>query len=91
MLFIFQRSRPVTMWMKNTLIPLDMVFIGPDGRVNGLAQRAVPESLALISSPGPVRAVLELKAGSAARLGLGPGDQVISPALDGNGVPSAGR
>ncbi len=81
MLFIFRHSRPVIMWMKHTLIPLDMVFIGADGRIAGMAQRTIPESLSLIPSPGPVLAVLEVRAGTAARLGLGPGDRVICPLL----------
>lgn len=76
MLFHFGRPRPVSMWMKNTLIPLDMVFIDQTGRVVGIHPRAVPHSEAVISSPAPVLSVLELNGGTAARLGLKAGDQV---------------
>ncbi len=79
MVFIFRHSRPVIMWMKDTLIPLDMVFIGADGRIAGLARQAVPESLTHIPSPGPVQAVLEIQGGAAARLDLAVGDRVICP------------
>jgi uncharacterized membrane protein (UPF0127 family) len=67
--------------MRNTLIPLDMVFIAADGRIVKVAQRTVPMSLATISSGGPARAVLEVNGGTAARLGLKPGDRVVHPAF----------
>ena len=73
MLFDYVRPRPVSMWMKNTYIPLDMLFIAADGRVVNVARRTVPHSLRSISSAGRVRAVLELNAGTADRLGIGPG------------------
>jgi uncharacterized protein len=76
MLFDFGSDRPVSMWMKNTLIPLDMVFIDKDGRITGIAQRAVPYSLEVIPSPGPVRAVLEINGGVAEKLGIRTGDRV---------------
>ncbi len=79
MLFDFAADRPVAMWMKNTLIPLDMIFISRDGRITGIAQRAVPLSLEIIASPGPVRAVLEVNGGVTERLGIAKGDQVIHP------------
>ena len=79
MLFDFGVDRPVAMWMKNTLIPLDMVFIEADGRIAGIAQRTVPMSLEVISSPGPVRAVLELNGGTAERLNVKTGDRVAHP------------
>jgi len=79
MLFDFGTVQPVTMWMKNTLIPLDMVFIAADGAVLGVAERTVPQSLAVIASPGPVRAVLELNGGTADRLGIHAGDRVRHP------------
>lgn len=79
MLFDFGGDQPVSMWMKNTLIPLDMVFIAGDGQVVGVTERAVPQSLAIISSPGPVRAVLEINGGAASRLGIRPGDRVVHP------------
>jgi len=83
MLFDFGRVQPVSMWMKNTYIPLDMVFIAADGRVVGVAERAVPQSLAIIAAPAPVRAVLEVNGGTVARLGIRAGDQVIHPIFEG--------
>jgi uncharacterized membrane protein (UPF0127 family) len=79
MLFDFGVSRPVDMWMKNTLIPLDMIFIAADGKIAGIAERTVPLSLAIISSPGPVREVLEVNGGTAERLHLAAGDRVNLP------------
>ena len=83
MLFVYDPPRPVSMWMRNTYIPLDMVFIGPDRRVSHIAERTVPLSEENIPSRGTVRAVLELNAGTAARLGLKPGATVATPALGG--------
>ncbi len=79
MLFDFGRVQTVSMWMKNTLIPLDMLFIAADGRITGIAERTAPESLAIIGSPSPVRAVLEINGGTAHRLGLHIGDRVVHP------------
>jgi uncharacterized membrane protein (UPF0127 family) len=79
MLFDFQKPHVVAFWMKNTLIPLDMLFIGGDGRIRRIAERAVPLSLTPISSGVPVQAVLELNSGTAARLKLKPGDRVVHP------------
>jgi len=76
MLFIYARPQPASMWMYQTLIPLDMLFIGPDGRIINIHERAVPLSTDTISSDGPVRAVLELNGGTVARLKLKPGDRV---------------
>ena len=74
-------GQEVVMWMKNTMIPLDMFFIEPDGRILRIAERTVPQSLTPIPSRGRVQGVLELNAGSAARLGIGPGDRVLHPAF----------
>lgn len=82
MLFDFQRPQPVVMWMKNTYLPLDMVFIAADGRIANIAAHTEPLSLAPIRSAGPVRAVLEVGAGTAARLGLRAGDRVIHPIFE---------
>ena len=76
MLFDFGVALPVYMWMKNTYIALDMIFIAPDGRIVNIAPGTTPESLAVIESAGSVRAVLEVPAGTAARLGIKPGDRV---------------
>ncbi len=79
MLFDFKRDEDVAMWMRNTRIPLDMLFIDRTGGIVNIAERAVPFSETTISSAAPVRAVLELNGGTAARLGLKPGDRVIHP------------
>ena len=76
MLFLYDPPQNTSMWMFQTLIPLDMLFIGADGRVVNIHERAVPGSTATISSAGPVRAVLELNGGTVARLKLKPGDRV---------------
>ena len=64
------------MWMRNTIAPLDMVFINADGTIRSIAENTVPESLAVIDSRGPVRATLELAAGTTARLNIRVGDKV---------------
>jgi uncharacterized membrane protein (UPF0127 family) len=79
MLFDFERAEPVTMWMKNTYLPLDMLFIRPDGTVSRIAADTEPLSTAIIPSGGPVSAVLELNAGTAAKLGIQVGDRVEHP------------
>ncbi|MCF6320252.1 MAG: DUF192 domain-containing protein [Rhizobiaceae bacterium] len=76
MLFQFERRDVVTMWMKNTLIPLDMIFITQDGKVATVAERTTPHSLDVISSKVPVRYVLELNGGMAAFIGIKPGDDI---------------
>ena len=76
MLFLSAQPRVFRMWMKNTYIPLDMVFIGKDGRIAKIAERTVPHSLDTISSDVPVAAILELKGGEAARRTLHAGDAV---------------
>jgi uncharacterized membrane protein (UPF0127 family) len=76
MLFRFERTRQVLMWMKNTPLSLDMVFINEHGKVAGIAADTTPFSEAIIPSPGPVRYVLELNAGTAARTGIRAGDKV---------------
>ncbi len=77
MLFDWGTPRESAMWMRNTLIPLDMVFIAADGRIHRIAGRTVPHSLATVESRGPVRATLELAGGTAERLGLRVGDRVL--------------
>lgn len=83
MLFLHERAHIASMWMKNTYIPLDMLFIAGDGRIVKIAERTVPRSRQGISSGQPVKAVLELRGGTADRLGLAPGDRVRYPAFDG--------
>jgi hypothetical protein len=77
MLFDWGVPRPSPMWMQNTLVPLDMLFINPDGTIRHIAENTVPESLAAIDSGGPVRAALEVAAGTAARLNIRVGDKVV--------------
>ena len=79
MLFDFGSSQPAAMWMKNTLIPLDMIFVAGDGRVVNVEARTRPGSLAVIRSAGTVRAVLEVNAGTAERLGVEVGSLVLHP------------
>jgi len=81
MLFLYPEDHDIQMWMKNTLIPLDMIFIRADGTILNIAERAVPQSLTTIGSAGPARAVLEVNGGTAARLGIKPGDRVVYPGL----------
>jgi uncharacterized membrane protein (UPF0127 family) len=76
MLFDFQEDQPVQFWMHNTYIPLDMIFIADDGHVVRVAQDAKPMSDDLIPSGRPARAVLEVIAGTARKLGIAPGDRV---------------
>jgi uncharacterized membrane protein (UPF0127 family) len=83
MLFDFQHEQPTSFWMKNTTIPLDMIFIRGDGRIARIAENTVPLSEALVSSGGSVRAVLEVIAGTAKRLGIAPGDRVAHPIFRG--------
>ncbi len=85
MLFDFgARPQRASMWMKNTFIPLDMLFITGDGRIESIVERTVPHSLETVSSRGPVRAVLELNGGTVARLGIAPGDRVEHPIFSKN-------
>lgn len=76
MLFDFGKPREVTMWMKNTLISLDMLFIRADGTIHRIAEHTEPLSLDTISSNGDVKAVFEIAGGSAAALGIKAGDTV---------------
>lgn len=82
MLFVYRPARVVTMWMKNTVIPLDILFIAEDGEIVKVVERAVPFSLATISSDKPVRAVLEINGGTVKRLGIRPGDRMVHPAFE---------
>jgi hypothetical protein len=79
MLFDWGAARESTMWMRNTIASLDMLFIAADGRIHRIAERTVPYSLATIASNGPVRATLELAAGTAERLDIRAGDRVLHP------------
>lgn len=76
MLFDWGQTRESAMWMRNTITSLDMVFITAEGRIHRIAERTVPLSLATVESRGPVRATLELAAGTTERLNLRVGDHV---------------
>ena len=79
MLFDFRATRPVAMWMRNTYVPLDMIFICEDGTVANIGADTVPLSEATVSSDGPVRYVLEINAGEAAKVGLRTGSKLNHP------------
>lgn len=79
MLFVYDREQEISMWMKNTHVSLDMLFIRADGSIASIATDTEPLSLESIPSGEPVSRVLELKAGSVARWGLKPGDRLLSP------------
>jgi uncharacterized protein len=76
MLFPFDPPRPASFWMRNTLIPLDMIFIRPDGAIARVAANTVPLSEVPVAVEEPLTAVLELKGGRAAELGIREGDRV---------------
>jgi uncharacterized membrane protein (UPF0127 family) len=79
MLFNFKKPVPVSMWMKNTYIPLDILFISEQGRIISIAHNTVPLSFTHINSVGPVKGVLELSAGTSNRLKIKVGDMVFHP------------
>jgi uncharacterized protein len=81
MLFVYPRPQLIAMWMKNTFIPLDMLFVAPDGKVTHVVENTEPQSLKTIESGGEVLGVVELAAGTVARLKIAPGAQVIHPAF----------
>ena len=82
MLFKFEPDQVITMWMHNTYIPLDMIFIKSDGRILRIAENTTPMSDRVISSGAPARGVLEVIAGTARKLGIAPGDRVAHPWFD---------
>jgi uncharacterized membrane protein (UPF0127 family) len=86
MLFVYPSDQHLSMWMKNTLIPLDMLFIRSDGTISHIAANTTPQSLDIIEAPGRERAVLELDGGTTERLGIRVGDRIYSDAL-----PNAGH
>ena len=76
MLFVFERADVLTFWMKNTYIPLDLLYIGPDNKVVNIIENATPFSLTPLPSPGLANQVLELGGGACQRLGLKKGDRI---------------
>ena len=83
MLFDFSPEQQISMWMKNTYIPLDMIFIRADGRILRIAENTEPLSTKIISSGGPAKGVLEVIAGTAKKYGIAPGDKVAHPLFNG--------
>lgn len=81
MIFLFPNDKEITMWMKNTFIPLDMIFVTHDGIVSRIEENTEPMSERVISSGSPARVVIEMTGGSAARLGIKPGDKIEYPDL----------
>lgn len=82
MLFLYERAGRLAFWMRNTLIPLDMIFIDPEGRVAHVHSNAVPlDETPIDGGPGNI-AVLEINGGLARRLGIGPGDEIRHPGMD---------
>jgi uncharacterized membrane protein (UPF0127 family) len=82
MLFDFRTDQMVSMWMQNTYVSLDMIFIRSDGRITHIAEGTTPLSTRVISSNGPVRFVLEVVAGTARKFGIRQGDRVGHPLID---------
>jgi len=83
MLFDFSPEQQVSMWMKNTYIPLDMIFIRADGRILRIAENTEPQSTKIISSGGLAKGVLEVIGGTAKKYGIAPGDKVAHPLFNG--------
>src|ERR1700731_68592 len=83
MLFDFSPEQEVSMWMKNTYISLDMIFIGADGRILRIAENTEPLSTKIIPSMGLAKGVLEVIAGTAQKYGIAPGDRVAHPLFNG--------
>lgn len=81
MLFIFPNERPVAFWMRNTLIPLDMIFVRKDGTIRSIAHQTTPLDETPVPSGGPVLAVLEIAGGRARQLGVLPGDRIVHRAF----------
>ena len=81
MLFVLAEQRPVNMWMKNTLIPLDMLFLAADGTILAIAPMTTPLSEQTINPGVPVKAVLELQGGVTEKLSITPGDRIVHPLL----------
>lgn len=79
MLFDFKLEKPIMMWMKNTYLPLDMIFISRSGKVVGIARDTEPLSERIVASGAPAYAVLEVNAGTAKKIGLGIGDKIHHP------------
>jgi hypothetical protein len=82
MLFVYGAPRKIAMWMKNTYVPLDMIFIGGDGRIVSIGENTVPQSLTPVIAQGPAQFVLEVVAGTSRKLGISAGQLVRHPLID---------
>ena len=82
MLFAFGETRQVFMWMKNTYLPLDMLFIGKDGKIRSIKENATPLDESIIDSKGPIDYVLELNGGTVKRLGIRTGNRVQNALME---------
>ncbi|MBV0911572.1 DUF192 domain-containing protein [Anianabacter salinae] len=82
MLFVFDQPQPVSFWMRNTLIPLDMIFVGADGVVRSVHENATPLDESSIFGGNDIQYVLEINGGLAQRLGIGPGSELRHPSMD---------
>ena len=82
MLFLFDPAQYTAFWMKNTYIPLDLLFVAPSGRITNIVERALPMSTDPLPSAEPVSGVVELAGGTASRLGIQAGDRVVYPAFN---------
>ena len=91
MLFIYEQPQSVAFWMKNTLIPLDMLFVGPTGEVLALHENAIPGDLTPIPGGDGVQMVLEINAGLVGRLGIGVGDVLQHPSFGGDAILPCGE
>ncbi|MGR3464211.1 DUF192 domain-containing protein [Limimaricola sp.] len=89
MLFVYEAPQSVAFWMRNTLIPLDMIFAGPDGTVRRVHDRAQPHDETPIPGGPDIQYVLEINGGMAARLGIAPGDTLRHPAIGSETTPAA--
>lgn len=81
MLFVYDHPQRVAFWMKNTLIPLDMLFAGPEGEILHVHENAIPHDETPVPGGDGVQFVLEINAGLASRLGIAPGDVITHPAI----------
>ncbi len=86
MLFIYEEPQPVSFWMKNTLIPLDMIFTAPDGEILSIHENAVPGDLTPIPGGDGVQMVLEINGGLSARLGISVGDVMQHPSFGADAI-----
>ncbi len=82
MAFVYPDERRITMWMKNTFIPLDMLFVDARGKIVFIAHDATPRSLDIVASPIPAKAVFELAGGIARRFGISLGDEILCACLE---------